>query len=547
MSRSAHTWILVGATLGLVACSRAEPRAEPRREPAAPPSRSASFDAARSGSEEPGPVAVAGAQGTGVRLFRERFASLLAPTGVGVLTPEQAARTHHYRFEVEGGHLGTVRRVDELGRPAPDADGVAVDAYDWAAGASAPSAVRRLDPFGGLVERRTWDPRDGGFEERRFDRNGFALAPPVRVTLDARGRPVREEVVGVADGAPSLPPDWSSAVLDVAYGEGPGGALTVTTSFRPADGAPPLARAAGAGAATVREVREVRRADGGLEIVEHRDAAGRPTPDSFGVATYVYTLDAWGAPVEERRLDAAGRATLDSFGRGTIWFARDRGGREVLRTNHGPDGVLRADAAGVAQLRSTWDAAGRLVETAELDAAGALHPNGAGIALVRKTWDDRGLLLRRETFGTDGRRVAPHGVAVIEWHRDERGRLVELRVRNAEGVLAGDSDGIAIHRFRYDDRGNLIEQEHLDADERPTDALGPSIVRWTVDDAGRVVAERWESASPDGAADPVVGTVDTLDERGHVVRRDAFAADGRLVRSETLDEPPRRAAAAPDL
>jgi len=79
---------------------------------------------------------------------------------------------------------------------------------------------------------------------------------------------------------------------------------------------------------------------------------------------------------------------------------------------------------------------------------------------------------------------------MARWKYDERGNLVETRLYGTDEQLKEDKDGLAMVRLKYDERGNPVEQRYYGTDERlKENKYGVAIYRREVEFLGKLKKE----------------------------------------------------------
>jgi len=230
---------------------------------------------------------------------------------------------------------------------------------------------------------------------------------------------------------------------------------------------------------------------GSLNVSYRYDAEGR----------LLAVTDPWGR-TQRVELDDAGRITarIDDRGRRTT-YALDVEGRTVREATHGIDGAL------VRELISAFDITGRL--TSRRDRRAATESSDAL---------DRSWMREYDALGRLSRLSDPSNADTREYHRDDRGRLVELTT--TQGGVAR-----TLERFAHDAKGRLVG--------RQADSDTPSRVRH--DDFGRLVID---AHGPTGVTrhrhDPAGNPIRTkLADGSRIERR--FDAANRLVHERRPD------------
>lgn len=331
----------------------------------------------------------------------------------------------------------------------------------------------------------------------------------------------------------------------------------------------------------------------------NHDTSGRLAPDDDGEVQERYTLDdrgnllersffdAFGKPAVSRRegyavkrtrysaqnlpeqvffLDEGGKPTAGPSGAAEERLRHDERGNLVEQAFFGADGKPTRGRDGAAVLRWKHDARGSILEWAHLDGEGKLTKNEDGYAVARTTLDAKGHQVEWVYLDAGGSLTRFRGYARSLARNDARGRRVEVSYLDESGALTeAEGKGAPKQRFRYDPRGNLVEEELLGADGRlsakasvarrefsyderdllaETRPFGPDgqpspahlVVRTRYDDRGqRVGLSYFDAAGRRGAAPGGFSYEETSrDERGHVLERRFFDAEGRPVVHQEL-------------
>lgn len=162
-----------------------------------------------------------------------------------------------------------------------------------------------------------------------------------------------------------------------------------------------------------------------------------------------------------------------------------------------PGGIVslgKGDAPGVPHVRLEYLADGRLKCVKYVDGQGRLCAlPGSRVAEQRLFYNGQSRLTRKENRAPGGALAEDaQGVAVREFSYDPAGRLVSTRFRNAAGQLCSPRfPGYAECRTSYDDAGNPLVVEYLDARGKPVvNAAGEQRVEYEYRDDGNTVIRR---------------------------------------------------------
>ncbi len=274
-------------------------------------------------------------------------------------------------------------------------------------------------------------------------------------------------------------------------------------------------------------------------VVERRyvDRRQRPTAGPEGVSVVQFRHDKSGRLVEQIYRGPDGRLMQGDgrFARKTV--THDRLGRTIAESYFGTDGRLRTDefaraefsygtrtlterryranglpsaGAGTFAARITrLDASGQEVESTWFDAHGRPTPGRDNYwARLTHAYDERGREVELSGFSSDP--WSPTGLALQVTRRsrfDQYGHAVEMRWLGPTGEPVEWND-VARELQRFDWRGQIVEAHRYGLDGMPVHVPDPT--------AANAAIER-----------------STYDERGHLVLRRYFDAQGQLMAVRT--------------
>ena len=111
--------------------------------------------------------------------------------------------------------------------------------------------------------------------------------------------------------------------------------------------------------------------------------------------------------------------------------------------------------------------------------------------------------------------------------------MIELSAYDLDGHLTPFlGDTIAIQRWRYDERGNQIQEAYFGADRKPTRINGYAVVRSKYDERGHKIELAYfdEAGGPTRSNEQIARWKSEFDGRGHETRRTYFGTDGKPTR-----------------
>lgn len=213
----------------------------------------------------------------------------------------------------------------------------------------------------------------------------------------------------------------------------------------------------------------------------------KSTNDIYGYSLTIVYLDSLGDPFMTNEGFAIQRNTYDEAGNTTnVSF-------------YNAEDILTATSWGIASIAYRYDAQGRQIYRKDFDAQGNPIPavngeipcvhtkyslqgnselveffNGTEDSLVlnseliagwKSDYDDAGNETHREFFDTHRQKTNLVNEAYVGWFAtyDDQGNQLEIRYVNAQGELCNTSEGWAIKKSEYDERGNVLANYWSDA------------------------------------------------------------------------------------
>lgn len=267
---------------------------------------------------------------------------------------------------------------------------------------------------------------------------------------------------------------------------------------------------------------------GNDSIVEYMDSKGKPKLNSERVAMEVYIRDRYGHLLKQQSRDAEGNLTIDNWGNCGIeyeWTPDHRNVSTVYMDDKWqpmqmPDMREAKDIINVIKVRYKYDRYGRMTEEAYYTADDVPNSNAFGVHRITYEYDDKGKVTK----------------------------LVNYDIGNN---LKNDSHGVAVYEYTYDEAGRDISSVFLDENRRPCSKEGYISRSVSVyNDAGeRTLLEEYSVYNEqevlnyknekgkyyertmwkDGSF-----CVDSLDEKGNMIRQAFYDAAGNLVKEPSV-------------
>ena len=205
-----------------------------------------------------------------------------------------------------------------------------------------------------------------------------------------------------------------------------------------------------------------------------------------GVSQWVWTVDARGNRTSERRLGLLGQLVADQDGLAGFDARFDERGRQVELLRIGPDGTAAGGASdGIARIVYEQDSRGRVQRTRFYDRNGQPKADRDGVYGHAFRYNARGQTIEEQRLAADGALINQRdGTARVETDFDAAGGIVERRFFDARNRPTATSQA-AIVRYRNDPYGRELERWFLDEHAEPVQA--PESGRWRV----VFVRDRW--------------------------------------------------------
>ena len=413
-----------------------------------------------------------------------------------------------YAYDVDG-HITAFRDIDADGRIMAEKTGVAeirrtydkgaLTAVAWVDAAGKPAlgpggyhrVVATPDANGNPVGIAFY----GGTDEPVFSKDEGA--PRLKLTYDAHGNSVRQDILGI-HGEPILSPIGVSSIAHAFDAKGR------ETGFKNMglDGKPVLDRDKGAAYG-----------------VANYDAAGHVVLLAFGGVDKT--------PVPQKSTGCAGLQL--------VWDRR--GNLTAVGCFDGTSKLTPIKDVGAAIVDMTYDGQDNMTSMTFLDTTNHyVAAIGQGLAGKRTRYDERGNPIEVDYFGIDGKpaTMAGTGIARLTRKYDDRGNLVDEEYFGLDGTPTNmTSNGAAGITSQFDDAGNLVAEHFLDGLGRPvlsTDGVAGHLTAY--DARGEAVRTSYQDTQGKPAINRLVGAASvtrSYDARGHMIAEAYFGIDGKPV------------------
>lgn len=189
------------------------------------------------------------------------------------------------------------------------------------------------------------------------------------------------------------------------------------------------------------------------------DRLSQPAETSEGVHHVALTIDSVGHITEIRNLDKADKPRLMGGFYSTIRYEYDKLGRQTAMLYFDDKDQPTADENGVAVYRDELDNAGKVRKRSLFgpDGKPALHKDRYSV--VEYEYDQRGNEITQKIFGPDGKPME----CMAGWQTTKN--IYDPVTNYFTGYFGYNAAGVQINgaEYKYDDRGNLIEQRFYGA------------------------------------------------------------------------------------
>ncbi|RLW70075.1 MAG: hypothetical protein B6D68_01295, partial [spirochete symbiont of Stewartia floridana] len=160
---------------------------------------------------------------------------------------------------------------------------------------------------------------------------------------------------------------------------------------------------------------------------KYTDGTGKPMADESGIWGTRVILDRHGRNIGVVFYDEYENIVPDMKGIAQRLWTLDKSGRKSLERFFDSFGARVVDNRGVAAIQYQWNSSDKLIERRYLSLEGSpVLARDEGVYKYRWIRDERGYPVREDRFGIQGEPIiAADGSAVIEWVRDENGRVTK--------------------------------------------------------------------------------------------------------------------------
>jgi YD repeat-containing protein len=181
--------------------------------------------------------------------------------------------------------------------------------------------------------------------------------------------------------------------------------------------------------------------------------------DSVAIVQYKY--DDNGNLIEVRDLDTAYKIKTHTWKTTIKSYKYDDMGNVIEEKWFNAEEKLREN--GTAIIRYKYDDIGNQIEESNYSADEKLIQD---YAIYKYKYDDMRGTIQISRFGPDGKLLPTsydHCAVIKRYKYDNRGNLIEESFYDEKENLVANPGGIAIYRYIYDDNGNLIEEKHFNS------------------------------------------------------------------------------------
>jgi serine/threonine protein kinase len=246
------------------------------------------------------------------------------------------------------------------------------------------------------------------------------------------------------------------------------------------------------------------------------DGADRVVPNEEGCEVVLTTYDDAGHPLSSKCVHADRSVAKFASGEHERRMRYERG-LEIERALFSSDGSPVADVQGCVKRSWRHNAKGEQQVEHCFDGSGKIARE------TRYTYDARPCIASEEHFASDGKPIAPNGVATTLYRRDDKCGVLRQETRAPDGKLVGAQQHPAISEYVLDARGLVIESRCRDTSSSPVSCSAGTgtqgaLVKTSYDERGREIRRR--GFSMEGAATGL-----TVEEPHEV--RISYGEDGR--------------------
>lgn len=257
-----------------------------------------------------------------------------------------------------------------------------------------------------------------------------------------------------------------------------------------------------------------------------------------GYAILKLKYDEHGYVNETSVWDVDGNPVLSTDGYHRISSVNDAKGNTLQYWTYGLDGNLVATNSQSAGLVNVFDSVGNLLSQMYYDVNRnpVLQDNGtAGVLLEYDQFSRR---VKWTNLGVDSLPCysTDENVECIAWVYDPSGNCTETSYRDAEtNELVENRNGIAVIKYVWDDKGNMLEKSFFDKKGEPRESYGYAVTKYTYDENGYTKTERYYDAKGRlaiNASEGNAGADYVHDERGNVLVYYPVGRDEKIMKGK---------------
>ncbi|MCK4665336.1 hypothetical protein KAU33_01220 [Candidatus Dependentiae bacterium] len=151
----------------------------------------------------------------------------------------------------------------------------------------------------------------------------------------------------------------------------------------------------------------------------------------------------------------------------------------------GTDKKIKAKPDGIAQFIIKRNENNQIVEAKFLDVHSKLKNDPEGVAIYKYIWNDKGNLLEIQSYGEDGKLIR-HSVAILKSEYNEKNQLIKAYYLDHNRNLNKNGRAIVLHK--YNEKGQIIEIRILDY-KKELIKEGPAIIERKYNEQGQRIEE----------------------------------------------------------
>jgi serine/threonine-protein kinase len=254
-----------------------------------------------------------------------------------------------------------------------------------------------------------------------------------------------------------------------------------------------------------------------------------------GYAVQETKCDANGFFNDASYFDTEGQPVLCNEGYYRIVSVNDEKGNNLEQWYYGLNGELVVSKDNYAGIVCTLDTLGNLESLKYFDTNRLPYVGEDGTSGVLAEHDSYGRMTKLTNIDAEGHPCysTDQHVEMMVFQYDPAGNETERRFLDSEtGELVDNFEGIALIRMSYDDKGNPIERSYFNSEEKPYNAYGNVVTRWTYDSNGHLKTIRYYAADGSLAFNTMKGCAGynyVHDERGNELEYYPIGRDEKLL------------------